>query len=92
MPDIDAAEIRAALKKALAEVLDKDLPELTPQTRLFTDLGLDSTSVIELLMTLEDTVGLQIDPDELTHEAFESVATLTDYVIACLAVAQEPVS
>jgi acyl carrier protein len=82
MPDND--EIRGALRKALAEVLNKELPELAPRTRLFADLALDSTSVIELLMVLEDSLGLQIDPDELTAEAFETVGTLTDYIAACL--------
>ena len=35
-------------------------------TSLFDELHLDSTSVLELLMTLEDRIdGLEIDPDEL---------------------------
>ncbi|SDN47410.1 acyl carrier protein [Actinacidiphila guanduensis] len=72
-----------ALQDALAEVLNKDLPDLTPTTRLFGDLGLDSTSVIELLMALEDRLGLVIDPDELTPEAFETVGALTGYLDAC---------
>jgi len=82
-------DIRAALEDALAGVLKKDLPELTPQTRLFSDLALDSTSVIELLMALEDTLGLQIDPDELTPDVFETFGALTTYVSACLG-ADEP--
>jgi acyl carrier protein len=91
MEDIRRAEIRAALAKALGEVLNTDVPELTEDTRLFADLTLDSTSVIELLMALEDSLGLQIDPDELAADAFETVGTLTDYVEACLGTAQEPV-
>jgi acyl carrier protein len=89
MPDID--DTRAVVKQALVDVLEKDLPELTDDTRLFGDLGLDSTSVIDLLMSLEDSVGLLIDPDELTAEAFDTFGTLTGYVASCLAAAQEPV-
>ncbi|MEU0128140.1 MULTISPECIES: acyl carrier protein [unclassified Streptomyces] len=83
MVNTDNATTADALHEALAAVLNKELPELTPQTRLFSDLALDSTSVIELLMELEDTLGLQIDPDELTPEVFETVGSLTAYVEAC---------
>jgi acyl carrier protein len=85
MSDIDEAEIRTALRTALGEVLDRDLPEFTDGTRLFGDLGLDSTSVIELLMALEDSVGVQLDPEELTAEVFDTVGTLTTYLSTCRA-------
>jgi acyl carrier protein len=91
MPTADAAEIRLVLRQALAEVLDQDVPELTEETRLFADLGIDSSDVIELLMTLEQSTGLKVDPDQLAAGAFETVATLTGYIAACLAAAQEPV-
>jgi acyl carrier protein len=85
MPDMDDAGIRAALKDALAKTLNREIPDLTEQMQLFGDLALDSTGVIELLMTLEDSIGLQIDPDELTPEVFETVGTLTGYIAASLA-------
>lgn len=78
-PDI---EIRDTLKAALVETLGGDLPELTDDLRLFGDLGLDSTNVIELLMALEDSLGLEIDPDQLLPEAFETVGSLSDYIRA----------
>ncbi|GAB3892870.1 acyl carrier protein [Kibdelosporangium lantanae] len=86
---MDTNEIHAALRQVLTEVVNRELPELTDDVRLFGDLGLDSTNVIELLMTLEDNLDLQIDPDELTPEMLESVGTLTAYIRECLA--QEPV-
>lgn len=92
MPDIDGTEVRDALKKALTEVLNREVPELTDDLRLSGDLALDSTVVIELLMALEDSLGLQIDPDELTADAFETVGSLTGYLRACLAAGHEQVS
>jgi acyl carrier protein len=92
MQSINRAGIHAALAQALSETLNRELPELTDDTRLFADLALDSTSVIELLMALEDSLGLQIDPDELTADAFETVGTLTGYLVACLAATREPVN
>ncbi|WP_345695718.1 phosphopantetheine-binding protein [Kitasatospora terrestris] len=63
----------------------RDLPELTAETRLFNDLALDSTNVIELLMILEDRVGLQIDADELTPEVFDTVGSFGMFVETRLA-------
>jgi acyl carrier protein len=65
---------------ALSSVLGRDIPDLTEQSRLFEDLALDSTSVIELLMSLEDTIDLQIDPDDLEPDVFRTVGSLTDYI------------
>ncbi|GAA3437677.1 acyl carrier protein [Kutzneria kofuensis] len=73
-------EIVAHLRVALSAVLNKEVGELSPSSRLFEDLALDSTSVIELLMSLEDTIGLEIDPDELGPEVFQTVGSLTDYI------------
>lgn len=73
-------EIVAHLRVALSAVLNKEVGELSQEARLFEDLTLDSTSVIELLMSLEDTIGLEIDPDELGPEVFRTVGSLTDYI------------
>ena len=73
-------EIREALRAALIETLGGEVPELTDDLRFFGDLGLDSTNVIELLMALEDSLGLEIDPDQLLPEAFESIRSLSDYI------------
>ncbi|MCX5391924.1 phosphopantetheine-binding protein [Streptomyces sp. NPDC006482] len=72
------------IRTALSGVLNREVTGISEEVRLFEDLALDSTSVIELLMGLEDTVGLEIDPDELEPEVFQTVGTLTDYVIAGL--------
>ncbi len=69
----------------LSEVLERELPDLTEDTRLFDDLHLDSTSVLELLMALEDTLGIEIDPENLDMADFVTVGTLTDYALANLA-------
>jgi len=79
---MDRAEILGQLRSSLSEVLNREVPELREDSRLFEDLALDSTSVIELLMSLEDTVGLEIDPEDLGPEVFQTVASLADYVEA----------
>jgi len=75
-------EIVRHLHIALSVVLNREVTGLEPQARLFEDLAMDSTSVIELLMSLEDTMDLQIDPDELTPDVFRTAGSLTDYIEA----------
>jgi acyl carrier protein len=79
---MNRTEIIAHLQIALSAVLNRDILELPEDARLFDDLGLDSTSVIELLMALEDTIDLEVDPDELEPEIFQTVGSFTDYVEA----------
>ncbi len=80
MADTDLTRTRVAVTQALAEVLNREIPHLADDTRLLGDLGLDSTGVIELLVALEDSLGVQFDPDHLTIEIFETFATLVSYV------------
>lgn len=74
--------LRTLVLDALGEVLKKDLSATPDSTRLFADLGLDSTSIIELLMVLEDATGLDVDPDDLVPEVFETIGSLTAFVVA----------
>ncbi|MET3833655.1 acyl carrier protein [Paenibacillus sp. DS2363] len=70
------------IKGALAEVLNmEENHAVTWDTSLFDELHLDSTSVLELLMTLEDRIeGLEIDPDELEPDVFNTVGSLAVYI------------
>jgi acyl carrier protein len=79
---MNRTDILAHLQIALSTVLNREVPEIRDELRLFEDLALDSTSVIELLMSLEDTIDLEIDPDELGPEVFKTVGSLADYIEA----------
>ncbi|WP_338707662.1 acyl carrier protein [Paenibacillus amylolyticus] len=70
------------IKGALAEVLNTEAREdIQLSTSLFDELYLDSTSVLELLMTLEDRIeGLEIDPDVLEPDVFDTVGSLAAYI------------
>ncbi|MCW5253891.1 MULTISPECIES: acyl carrier protein [unclassified Streptomyces] len=71
-----------AIETALSEVLERPVSGLTEGTRLFDDLHLDSTSVLEMLMALEDAIDISVDPENLDMEDFASVGSLTDYVLS----------
>ncbi|TLQ46306.1 acyl carrier protein [Streptomyces marianii] len=78
-------DIVEQIRVALGSALGREIAELPENTSLFEDLAVDSSSVLDLLLTLEDSVGLEIDPEELEAEIFETVGTLSDYVESNLA-------
>jgi acyl carrier protein len=80
----DRADIIAKIEAALSEVLMRDISGLSEGTRLFEDLQLDSTAVLELLMALEDNIGFEVDPDNLDMADFKTLGTLADYVSVAL--------
>jgi acyl carrier protein len=86
MTSNDRTAIINKIEDALSEVLMRPISGLPVDTRLFEDLQLDSTAVLELLMALEDNVGFEVDPDNLNMTDFKTLGTLTDYVSAALSV------
>jgi acyl carrier protein len=72
--------VQARIVGALSQVLNRDLTDVTAETRLFEDLNLDSTSVLELLMVIEEDLGCEFDPDTLQQAHFATIGTLTGYV------------
>ncbi|MFD7659356.1 phosphopantetheine-binding protein [Actinosynnema sp. NPDC059797] len=78
---VNRDETIEAVQAALADVLQRELPAIDENTRLFEDLHLDSTSVLELLMALEDSVGIEVDPEALQPEHFKTIGSLADYAL-----------
>ncbi|MFJ8953501.1 phosphopantetheine-binding protein [Streptomyces sp. NPDC102381] len=74
-------DVITAIESALTEVLEREVTGTEQSTRLFEDLHLDSTSVLELLMSLEDSTGIEVDPEEIDADDFQTVGTLTDFVL-----------
>ncbi|MGQ0838593.1 acyl carrier protein [Actinokineospora sp.] len=84
---MDRAQIVEYVRISLSEVLEEDIAEITEDARLFEDLGLDSTSAIELLMAIEDTTGLETDLDDLDPELFRTVGGVVSFIEAGLSAA-----
>jgi acyl carrier protein len=79
---MDRGDVIAGIERALTEVLNRELPVLTEDVRLFDDLNMDSTMALELLMALEDTIGVEIDAENLSMDDFQTIGTLADYLLA----------
>lgn len=84
MTSNDRRDLTVKIEGALSEVLMREISGLPEDTRLFEDLQLDSTTVLELLMALEDGIGFEVDPDNLNMADFKTIGTLADYVDAAL--------
>jgi acyl carrier protein len=84
---MDRQEIINAISGALAEQLQSDTLEISPEMRLFEDLHLDSTSVLTLLMAMEDALGVEADPESLDMDDFRTVGTFAGWIAANLPVA-----
>ncbi|MEU3898846.1 acyl carrier protein [Streptomyces sp. NPDC045251] len=71
-----------AVRKGLGEVLNKDVSGAAEGVRLFDELGLDSSSALELLITIEEILDVQFDAEDLEMTHFETVGSLADFVAA----------
>jgi acyl carrier protein len=65
----------------LAGMVDVSPDLLERDMRLFDDLGLDSSSALELLMRIEDETGIEFDDDALEQRHFETVGSLVGYTL-----------
>jgi acyl carrier protein len=78
------SEILAKLKQLVIEVTQlKIAPETISDTaNLFNDCGLDSTSVVDLVVGLEQNFDISVDDDELDVKLFQDLSKLAEFVEA----------
>ena len=86
-----APEILTALKRVVLEITQlKPAPEqISDHANLFNDCGLDSTSVVELVLTIEQDFGITFGEDELDVRLFLDLARLGSFIESKRALAQE---
>ena len=77
---MERSEIISAIEASVAEVRTEPVTGLAETTRLLQDLNLDSTSILELLMSLEDILNIEIDAMDLSWDDFATVGSLADYL------------
>ena len=64
-----------AIAKLIAERTGCDAASIKPESR-FADLGIDSLDTVELLMNLEDIIGMEIE----LEQKVETVGELDRYI------------
>ncbi|MFC0530800.1 phosphopantetheine-binding protein [Phytohabitans kaempferiae] len=80
--DIDLRpQVVQSIRTLLPRVLRKEMPDPTEQSRLMEDLGMSSSSTLELMLELEEDLALQIDVEDIDRDDFATVGTLADFVV-----------
>ena len=74
---MNKTEIFDRIVAILGDAFDIDRQTVTPQARLYEDLGIDSIDAVDLIVQLKPLVGKRMQPD-----AFKSVRTVQDVVDA----------
>ena len=75
-------EVLSQLKELILEVTQmKITPEqIADNANLFNDCGLDSTSVVDLIVGIEQKFDIGIDDDELDVKLFQNLSVLAAFV------------
>ncbi|GGM09705.1 acyl carrier protein [Dactylosporangium sucinum] len=84
----DTATIDPVLREQVVEticdllprVLKREVAGASESTTLMDDLGMSSTTGLELVLELEDRLEREISVEDLGRDNFETVGTLADYV------------
>jgi acyl carrier protein len=68
--------IETKVRKVIAEKIpDIDLDDVVPEASLIEDLGADSLTIVELVMSMEEIFDIEIDDD-----AAEGLVTVQDVI------------
>jgi acyl carrier protein len=77
------ATIFERLRKVIAEQLDVDEKEITPETSFIDDLNADSLDLVELIMALEEefsTPGKRLEIADEDAEKIQTVQAAIEYL------------
>ena len=66
------------IKDIMEEELGKDRNEVTLESDIIKDLGLDSLDIVTLIMAVEDEYGFTADDDEIA--ALKTVGDVVNYI------------
>ena len=74
-------DISSIVREAVANIAKVDVSEVLPETKLFSELAIDSLGSIELCCMVEEKCGIREDIAYVLHKKM-TVAELTEYVSA----------
>ncbi len=90
MTDLDATatpldpalrqEVVESICALLPQVLKREVTEVSEDSTLMENLGMSSTTALELVLELEERLEREISVEDLGREDFNTVGTLASYV------------
>ena len=73
--------VETKIKKVIAEKIpDIDMDDVVPEASLIEDLGADSLTIVELVMSMEEILEIEIDDDDA--EKLVTVQDAIDFIKA----------
>jgi acyl carrier protein len=76
----DKEVVLAKIQSILVDVLSVDEEALVPEASFINDLGADSLDLVDVIMKIEEELGVEIPDDEA--EKLVTVAKMREYVLA----------
>jgi acyl carrier protein len=64
----------------LPRMLGREVAELPEHTRLYDELGMSSSTTLELLLALEEDLDIHVEVEEIERRDLESIGSLADFV------------
>ena len=80
---MERAEVLQVLRDKAVELLEVDADAVQEDRSFVDDLGVDSLSLVELTMALEDELGITLPEDELADVA--TIGAFVDVIVAKVA-------
>jgi acyl carrier protein len=74
------AELIQAVNEVFADSFEIPMEQLKPEAQIFTDLGLDSLDVVDLVAAIQKRFGVQVRDDERIR-SIRSMQDLYNYLI-----------
>ncbi|HVQ92783.1 MAG TPA: phosphopantetheine-binding protein [Mycobacteriales bacterium] len=72
--------VLAGIVELLPRVLKQTAPATAEGTKLFDELGLSSSTTLELLLELEEELEIQIDVEDIDQGDLETIGTLANFI------------
>jgi acyl carrier protein len=73
-------EVVQQILTLLPKVLKREVVDPTEDMNLMHDLGMSSTTALELVLELEEALEREISVEDMNREDFDTVGTLANYV------------
>lgn len=80
MKNLSRDEIENLVKEIFNEIFEIPLEELTPEKRIFEDLGLDSLDIVDLIINLQKRFGVSLRDNEKIRE-IRTLGDICDFFV-----------
>jgi acyl carrier protein len=64
----------------LPDVLRREFPDVSEETRLMEDLGLTSSTTLELMLTLEENLEIEINVEDIEEDDVGTIGQLATFI------------